>query len=127
MAAPYEGFARRLHQALDHVGFDRGRSRTGKLANHYDVSRETARKWLSGLAMPEFDRMIALADHANVYLEWLATGRGEMTGSNLRVRETALPYLDREMAQIVGVIRQLSAARRRALLVLLEGATEKGE
>lgn len=121
MAAPYEGFARRLHQALDYVGFDRGRSRTGKLANHYEVSRETARKWLSGLALPELDRMIALAEHTGVYFEWLATGRGQITGDDIRVRETAPPYLDREMALMVGAIKQLSAVRRRALLTLMTG------
>jgi len=53
---PHAEFARRLHRALDTSGFAAGRRRTGALSEYYGVSRETARKWLGGLALPELDR-----------------------------------------------------------------------
>lgn len=120
MTAPYLPFARRLHRALDLAGFAQGRSRTGALSRHYDVSRETARKWLSGLALPELERMIALAVNHNVNFEWLATGRGHMRSDDLGVREPAPSYVDREEMIICSLIRQLSPKRRRAILDLLE-------
>lgn len=121
MPAPYEGFARRLHQALDFVGFDRGRLRTGKLAAHYDVSRETARKWLSGLALPELERLIALSVHTAVSFEWLATGRGDMTTTRLGIRDgDHAAYMDRDEARLIGLVRQLPPNARKAWITLLE-------
>ena len=119
MAAPYEGFARRLHQALDFAGFDRGRSRTGKLAAQYEVSRETSRKWLNGMALPELDRMIGLSVQTGVSFEWLATGRGEM-GGTFKVSEDVGPYGDKDTLRLIGVVRQMSPVRRSALLTVLE-------
>lgn len=95
MATATEAFAGRLHEALDSVGFAKGRMRTGKLATMYNVSRETARKWLSGLALPELERMITIANDFHVALEWLATGRGPkaMAKAN-QVSEAPSPQYD---------------------------------
>lgn len=120
MAAPYEAFARRLHQALDFAGFDRGRSRTGKLAALYEVSRETSRKWLSGLALPELERLIALAVQAGVSFEWLATGRGCIDGKFRVADEVSTPYGDKDTMRLIGVVKQMQPERRRALLVVLD-------
>lgn len=75
MSAPHDAFARRLHLALDRASFPKGRARTGALAVRYAVTRETARKWLSGLALPELGRIIEIAIDFNTSVEWLATGR----------------------------------------------------
>lgn len=122
MPAQYEAFARRLHQALDYAGFDKGRMRTGKLAAAFDVSRETARKWLNGDSLPELERMIAVAVRMRVSFEWLSTGRGAIAGSAdlSRIGETTGDYLDRDDARLIGLVRQLDAESRRAWITLLE-------
>lgn len=76
MAALQEDFARRLHEALDLAGMPKGRSRTGALAERYAVTRETARKWLTGMTFPEMEKLISFARDFGVSFEWLATGRG---------------------------------------------------
>jgi len=78
MAATYKEFADRLRQMLDRARFEEGRGRTGALADRYAVSRETARKWLAGLALPELARIIELAKDFDASFEWLATGRGQV-------------------------------------------------
>jgi hypothetical protein len=117
---PHAEFARRLHRVLDASGFAVGRRRTGALAEHYDVSRETARKWLGGLALPELDRMIELATDHRASFEWLSTGRGTMKGGPLSVRDAQEKYGDLEEARLMGLVRKLSRKQRRALLDLLE-------
>lgn len=121
MAATYVEFARRLHQALDDAGFVKGRLRTGELARDNNVSRETARKWLSGLALPELERMIGLAVKTGVSFEWLATGRGDAHLASVGVREERPPlYVDGEEMRLIGIVRRLPKPQQRALLVLLE-------
>ncbi len=58
----------------------------------YAVSRETTRKWLLGLALPELPRIIELAQDTGTNLEWLATGRGDMRIDANVVREPAGVY-----------------------------------
>lgn len=129
MAASFEGFARRLHLALDAAGFEKGRGRTGALAKEFNVSRETSRKWLNALALPELDRMIGLATRTCVAFEWLATGRGEMLlPDRMRVGEACPPYADPETQRLVGLIAGMSEQRRRALIQLLQdNNTPEGE
>lgn len=117
---PHKDFAHRLHQALDFAGFPAGRQRTGALSEHYGVSRETARKWLIGLALPELERMIEIAVQQRVSFEWLATGRGNLEGKGLHVREQPSKYEDAEELRLIGLVRRLPRKRRRALIQLLE-------
>ncbi|WP_242111995.1 helix-turn-helix domain-containing protein [Luteimonas aquatica] len=120
--SPHAEFARRLHRALDASGFAPGRRRTGALAEYYGVSRETARKWLGGLALPELDRMIEIAVHQHVSFEWLATGRGVLKGSGLSVRDNPGKYSDPMEARLLGVLRKLSRKQQRALIELLDAS-----
>jgi hypothetical protein len=120
MTSPHAAFARRLGQALDHSGFTRGRGRTTALATRYAVSRETSRKWLTGLAMPELERIIELAMHSGVSFEWLVTGRGAMLADSLSVRESQPgPYATPEQRKLLEMVVRLTPRRRRALLELL--------
>jgi hypothetical protein len=119
--APHQEFANRLHQALDFSGFAKGRARTGALSAYYDVSRETARKWLVGLALPELERMLQIAVQQHVSFEWLATGRGTIEGKSLSVRENAAKYSDPDELRLMGLMRKLSRKKRRALIELLDG------
>lgn len=118
--APYHDFARRLHRALDYARFLVGRARTSALADEHGVSRETARKWLGGLALPELHRLIDLAVRCQVGLEWLATGRGNLKHALSAVAETRAGYGDPEELRLLGIVRKLSRKKRQALIALLE-------
>lgn len=121
--APYQEFAGRLHKALDRARFPADRARTGALANRYAVTRETARKWLAGLALPELERMITLATDFRVAFEWLATGRGvpELDagagGGKVTLREHREHYIaDDTLAALHAWLESLSAEQREGLL-----------
>lgn len=124
MAAPYEQFAERLRQALDRARFVAGRSRTGALADRYAVSRETARKWLTGLALPELARIIELAKDFDAGFEWLATGRGPVQAAAVQaaaVREPATAYqaLSADEGRLLDAFRTLPEPKRRLLVDFL--------
>lgn len=118
MAAPYEQFAERLRKALDRAGFEQGRGRTGALAASYAVSRETARKWLTGLALPELPRIIELARDFDVSLEWLVTGRNPVP---LGVEETGAVYrrLNDNEGRLLEAFRKLPEPKRQLLVKFL--------
>lgn len=118
--APHAEFARRLTWTLDAAGFPVGRRRTGALSEQHDVSRETARKWLGGLALPELERLIELAVHYRVSVEWLVTGRGEPQDVRLSVKDVTLKYADPDEARLLDIIRTLSRRQRRALIELFD-------
>lgn len=115
MAAPYEDFAERLRHALDRVDFASGRARTGALADRYAVSRETARKWLTGLALPELARIIELAKDLDTSFEWLATGRGQV---QLRINESPPIYrqLTNAEVRVLQLFNTLPEDKRKLLL-----------
>lgn len=118
MAAPYEHFADRLRKALDRTGFVQGRGRTSALAHRYAVSRETARKWLTGLALPELPRIIELAKDFDISLEWLATGRGPIP---LGVGEASAAYrrLTDNEGRLLDAFRKLPESKRQSLVKFL--------
>lgn len=118
MAAPYENFADRLRKALDRAGFVQGRGRTSALADRYAVSRETARKWLTGLALPELPRIIELAKDFDASLEWLTTGRGPIP---LGVGETSSVYrrLTDNEGRLLDAFRKLPESKRQLLVKFL--------
>lgn len=117
-AGPNEAFAKRLNRTLDEAGFVVGRHRTAALAEEHEVSRETARKWLSGLALPELGRLIDIAVRYQVGVEWLATGRGAPYPASA-VADAEAGYGDPEEARLLGLLRRLPRKKRRALIVLL--------
>jgi transcriptional regulator with XRE-family HTH domain len=118
MAAPYENFADRLQQILDRARFEEGRGRTGALADRYAVSRETARKWLNGLNLPELARIIELARDFDASFEWLATGRGQI---QLAVAEKSAAYrrLTDNESRLLDTFRTMPEAKRRLLVEFL--------
>jgi transcriptional regulator with XRE-family HTH domain len=115
MTAPYEEFAERLRLALDRIDFAPGRARTGALADRYAVSRETARKWLTGLALPELARIVELAKDFDTSFEWLATGRGQV---QLRINESPPVYRQLTSAEVrvLELFNTLPEAKRKLLL-----------
>lgn len=121
MTVSHGEFPKRLHIALDLAGVDAGRGRIRKVSEMYGVSRETARKWLAGLALPETERLLDMATRFGVGFEWLVTGRGTR-GSFDAVRDSGASYRieNREQTRLLGLIGRLPREQRRALLVLLE-------
>lgn len=118
MAVPYEEFADRLRRMLDRARFEEGRGRTGALADRYAVSRETARKWLTGLTLPELARIIELAKDFDASFEWLATGRGQV---QLAVAEkpSAYRHLTDNEGRLLEAFRKLPESKRRLLVEFL--------
>lgn len=113
-----DDFAARLQKLLDHARFEEGRARTTALATRYGVSRETARKWLTGLSLPELERMIELAVDFGGSFEWLATGRGPMV-LPLKVAEVPAQYDTGARGALWSMISSLPQDKQEALLVLL--------
>lgn len=118
MAAPYKEFADRLRQTLDRARFEEGRGRTGALADRYAVSRETVRKWLTGLTLPELARIIELAKDFDASFEWLVTGRGQI---QLAVAEKSPAYrhLTDNERLLLDAFRKLPEPKRRLLVKFL--------
>lgn len=123
MAAPAEDFAKRLRWSLDHAGFARGRGRASALALRYGVSRETSRKWLNGMAMPELERMIELATDFGVSFDWLATGRMPTLPAN-RLAEAAADYdtapLSGDEMKVLRSLRRLPPPKLHVILDLID-------
>jgi len=107
-------FAERLNQACDLAGIPSGRGRRADLARMFNVSGESARKWLSGESIPKSSRVVQIALRLGVNGEWLLTGRGEM-----RQAESASPTPNTEpgppiRAQSIGEVLDQLRERLRA-------------
>lgn len=76
-ATAKQDFSERLHHALDLSGQVRGYGRQADVSRMFGVSRETARRWLSGEAIPHTARIAEMAKRFMVNGEWLLTGQGE--------------------------------------------------
>ncbi|MBU8977973.1 MULTISPECIES: DNA-binding protein [unclassified Lysobacter] len=117
----YTQFSDRLHHAWDLAGLPQGDSRTGAVAERYEVSRESARKWGLGKSIPRTQRLRTIAVESGVNYDWLSTGRGEIMSSEQSVREPPSEYESSVMVRLNAAIRKLSLERQLALLQLLEG------
>ena len=85
-------FAMRLNLALDTAGFDpKGKGRHVAVANQFQVSAESARKWLAGENFPDTKRIPEIARALNVSAQWLLSGEGNM---NPRATVKSLPSED---------------------------------
>ena len=76
-----ERFARRLADALSHADIPNDRARIKIVARMFDVSRESARKWLCGETIPKTQRIIEIARTLDVNAEWLFSGRPPMVSA----------------------------------------------
>ena len=66
-------FAGRVHELCDDMGIPAAGRQTA-LAKVFNVTPNTARKWLQGIGMPELDRAIAIAMWADTNVLWLLQG-----------------------------------------------------
>lgn len=70
-------FSKRMNIVADMLGVPpKGRNRQTLLGKMFNVSQESARKWLEGESIPQTEKCIEIAKKAKVGFEWLMTGRG---------------------------------------------------
>lgn len=69
-------FSKRLAKACADAGM-RERGRAVTLSKITGLSKEAARKWLNGEAIPAMDHAIVLAQYFAVSVDWLLTGTGQ--------------------------------------------------
>lgn len=72
-------FSDRLQIALKNIGVRTLPAMKSTLTSWYGVSIESARKWLIGLAMPQPERVFDIAKRCGVRSDWLTTGSGPMS------------------------------------------------
>jgi len=70
-------FSKRMNIVADMLGVPpKGSNRQTLLGKMFNVSQESARKWLEGESIPQTEKCIEIAKKAKVGFEWLMTGRG---------------------------------------------------
>lgn len=73
-------FANRLNYALDKAGIPRkGKGRQLQIAEFFEVSQESARKWLEGKSFPDTKRIFDIAQQLQVNPQWLLFGIGNIS------------------------------------------------
>lgn len=93
-------FAARLHELCTEKNLPE-RGRQTLLARQFGVSQQAVKKWLDGLTYPEMDTIIAIAEWADVNVNWLLQGAGPKRGNRMstkaQVLEEAIQSLPPEM------------------------------
>jgi transcriptional regulator with XRE-family HTH domain len=115
-----QAFAERLVKRMSARGMQSARNAksgvdVGPLAKAAGVSREMARRYTQGSAVPDVDRMKKIADWLEVRVTWLRDGEGTADESTAPhgVRETgAQPYMPEEALEIARVWMKLPKERR---------------
>jgi transcriptional regulator with XRE-family HTH domain len=78
-------FASRLAEVCEDMQLPL-RGRQTQLAKMLHVSQQAVRKWLDGEAFPEMDKVLAIADWAEVNVNWLLQGAGPKYDKTLPTR-----------------------------------------
>lgn len=122
-----QAFAGRLVELLRDGGYVSARNaRSGvdvaPLAKVAEVSREMARRYTEGTAMPDVNRMQKIADWGRVRLAWLRDGEGPKAhgqpGTEVRERPAA-PYLSEEALEIARIWSSLPEERKECFRSLM--------
>lgn len=72
-----EGFAKRLNEALDELGYLHHGRQTA-LAKVMGVSQRATMAWLKGISIPDYPKIVSLSKRLGLSLEWLLSGQGSM-------------------------------------------------
>jgi len=98
--SPRTDFAQRLVEVCEDMNLP-ARGRQTQLAKKFGVSQQAARKWLDGIAYPEIDKLVAMADWANINVNWLLQGVGPKHGNRVDAKalvlDEAVKLLPREL------------------------------
>lgn len=104
-------FGQRFNEVLDLHGYPRkGTGRTVMLAQSFDVSISAARKWVEGIAIPGYDKLLTIARTFNVSIDWLLGNdrfvpEGHVIALDLKKEREAL---DIEKAAVKREIKKLA-------------------
>jgi transcriptional regulator with XRE-family HTH domain len=66
------------------------RGRQTMLAKRFGVSQQAAKKWLDGRTYPETDKLLAMAEWADVNINWLMQGSGPKHGDRIQTKVLVL-------------------------------------
>jgi transcriptional regulator with XRE-family HTH domain len=86
----HEGFAERLHLALDEAGY--GASTQKDLGRLFGVSAQAVKKWLSGDAIPSAERAPTVAQKLGVRRAWLLDNEQPMRALTGAITEAGHGY-----------------------------------
>jgi len=104
-----KAFSRRLNGVLDEIADisgDNRRRRRSWMRDRYKVSVETARKWLTGIDLPDQMHLAMLAADLKVSSDWLLTGNGARRP----------PVQDQLLEELLTIWPQLSSDDRHEVL-----------
>jgi len=107
-------FAGRLHEICDDMGIPQ-RGRKTQLAAKFKLAYQSVGKWLDGVGFPETERILELANWADVNVNWLLQGTGPKRGD----------IVDTKALVISEAIQSLPKERRDTVLELLGVQIEK--
>jgi transcriptional regulator with XRE-family HTH domain len=69
-------FAQRMAELCNDLGLPSERGRVSALARAFNVTSNAAKKWLTGVGMPELEKAVEIADRARASVTWLLQGAG---------------------------------------------------
>lgn len=65
-------FGHRINQVLDNFGYPRkGTGRNVALAEEFNVTVSASRKWIEGIAIPTYDKLVAMCRKFNISIDWV--------------------------------------------------------
>lgn len=120
-------FASRLDFALTQAGIPKDRARLRRVASMFGVSREAARKWLTGMAVPETRRIMAIAKRLRVSAEWLLTGSDHGQAHGRGHTSPPAVVLTEIQQSIIDLLNDLTEAQQEELLRWVERTKKQND
>ena len=99
---PRSHFAERLRELCDDMEFPE-RGRQTRLGKQFGVSQQAARKWLDGVTYPETEKVLAMAEWAQVNINWLLQGAGPKRGNRIDTKALVLDEAIRMLPRELGI------------------------
>lgn len=119
-----KAFARRLVDAMRAERYTSSRNAksgvdVAPLAAAAKVTREMARRYTEGTAIPDINKMALIATWLNIRLPWLRDGEGAMREGSAAHEPGAKAYLPDNAIEVAQIWLKLSADRREAFRTMM--------
>ena len=108
-------FSRRMHQICNDKKLPL-HGRQTELARLFGVSQKGARKWLEAEAFPRWEHVIKITEWAGVTVEWLMSGRGPKTMSDI--------YPSAAIAHVATVMQAMEPSQQYLLARIADQVTQ---